>query len=91
MGSLLTRRSARWLDWTIADNEQGALAHQPPYGEYAIDLVETGQLVGLVGVVPSLMPFGLPGYRNCGTESTPFAVPEVGLFWAIGTAHQRRG
>jgi hypothetical protein len=36
------------------------------------------------------MPFGLPGYRNCGTESTPFAVHEVGLFWAIGTAHQRR-
>jgi RimJ/RimL family protein N-acetyltransferase len=83
---------ARWLDWTIADYEQRALVHQPPYGEYAVELVETGQLIGLVGLVPSLMPFGLlPGYRAHGVQNTPFAVPEVGLFWAIGTAHQRRG
>jgi RimJ/RimL family protein N-acetyltransferase len=83
---------ARWLDWTIADYEQRALVHQPPYGEYAVALVETGQLVGLVGLVPSLMPFGLlPGYRAHAVQNTPFAVPEVGLFWAIGSAHQRRG
>src|SRR5262249_37823021 len=75
---------ARWLDWTIADYKQRALVHQPPYGEYAVELVEAGRVIGLVGLVPSLMPFGLlPGDRAHGIENTPFAVPEVGLFWAI--------
>jgi RimJ/RimL family protein N-acetyltransferase len=83
---------AQWLNWTIADYEQRALLHQPPYGDYGVELVETGHLVGLVGLVPSLMPFGLlPGYRTRGIEPTPFAIAEVGLFWAIGTAHQRHG
>src|SRR4051794_28064949 len=83
---------ARWLDWIIADYEQRALLHQPPYGEYAVERTAGGQLVGLVGLVPSLMPFGLlPCYSAARIENTPFAIPEVGLFWAIGTAHQRRG
>ena len=83
---------ARWLSWTIADYEQRVLLRQPPYGDYGVELVETGQLVGLVGLVPTLMPFGqLPGYRTRGIEHTPFAIAEVGLFWAIATAHQRRG
>lgn len=82
----------RWLDWTIANYEQRALLHQAPYGDYAVELVDTGELVGLVGLVPSLMPFGLlPGYRSRGIEHTQFAIAEVGLFWAIATAHQRRG
>ena len=62
---------ARWLDWTIADDEQRARVHQPPDGEYAVELVESGQLVGLVGLVPTLMPFGLlPGYRKRGLRKS---------------------
>lgn len=63
---------ARWLEWTIADYER-ALVHQSPYGEYAVERAEAGQLVGLV---PSLMPFGLlPGYRAHGIENTPLPFP----------------
>jgi RimJ/RimL family protein N-acetyltransferase len=50
---------ARWLNWTVLDYEQRRLAHQPPYGDYAIVLKRTNQLVGLVGLVPSMMPFAL--------------------------------
>jgi RimJ/RimL family protein N-acetyltransferase len=49
---------------------------------------ESGRLVGLVGLVPSLGPFGLlpswpepgPGFRS-----------EVGLYWEVAPAHRRRG
>ena len=43
----------RWLTWAVA--APGALAdlHQPPYGERAMVLAATGELVGLVGLVPA--------------------------------------
>lgn len=79
---------ARWLQWTILDYEFRRRAHQPGYGEYAVARRDTDELVGLVGLVPSLMPFGLlPAYGRGGR----YAVPEVGLFWAIATPHQRQG
>jgi RimJ/RimL family protein N-acetyltransferase len=83
----------RWLDWTILDYEQRQRVHQPPYGEYVVELTHTGEVVGLVGLVPSLMPFGLLPYyaaRLLG-ESRAYGIPEVGLFWATASAHQRRG
>jgi RimJ/RimL family protein N-acetyltransferase len=84
---------ARWLDWTILDYEQRRRAHQPPYGEYAVEFTQTGQVVGLVGLVPALMPFGImPHHPAHGLDEAPaHSFPEVGLFWAISTAHQRRG
>ncbi|MDQ3454444.1 MAG: GNAT family N-acetyltransferase [Actinomycetota bacterium] len=79
---------ARWLDWTVLDYEFRRRAHQPGYGEYGVALRDTDELVGLVGLVPSLMPFGLlPAYGGRGA----LAVPEVGMFWAVATEHQRRG
>jgi Acetyltransferase (GNAT) domain len=82
-----------WLDWTMLDYEQRRRAHQPPYGEYAVELTRTGGVVGLVGLVPSLMPFGLLPYyaTHLLCEPNAYSFPEVGLFWAIATAHQRRG
>jgi ribosomal-protein-alanine N-acetyltransferase len=83
----------RWLDWTILDYEQRQRVHQPPYGEYAVELTHTGEVVGLVGLVPSLMPFGLLPYYTTHLLGEPRAYnfPEVGLFWATATEHQRRG
>jgi RimJ/RimL family protein N-acetyltransferase len=83
----------RWLDWTILDYEQRHRIHQPPYGEYAVELTHTRQVVSLVGLAPSLMPFGLLPYYTTHPLGEPCAhnIPEVGLFWATATAHQRRG
>jgi RimJ/RimL family protein N-acetyltransferase len=79
---------ARWLQWTVLDYEQRRLAHQPPYGEYAVALRNSGAVVGLVGLVPSLLPFEL--LATFGGDH-PYAVAEVGLFWAVASARQRRG
>jgi len=81
----------RWLEWTILSYEQLALLYQPPYGERAVTLQETGQLVGLVGFVPSLAPFEqLPAFAPAGSTSQR-ATPELGLYYAIAPAHQRQG
>jgi RimJ/RimL family protein N-acetyltransferase len=63
--------------------------HQPPYGDRAMVLKDTGRLVGAVGFVPSLGPFGqLPFFgRREGARFTP----EVGLFWAVDPEHRGRG
>jgi RimJ/RimL family protein N-acetyltransferase len=78
----------RWLRWTVSSYEQLAELRQPPYGERGIVLNESGRLVGLVGLVPSLGPFGrLPSWPERG----PRFRPEVGLYWAVAPAFRRRG
>lgn len=78
-----------WLEWTVRNYEQLALMYQPPYGERAVVLKESGRFVGLVGLVPLLAPFGqLPSFG--GVEGSRFSA-EVGLFWATTPALQRRG
>lgn len=77
----------RWFTWAVA--APGALAdlHQPPYGERAVVLAATGELVGLVGLVPSLGPFAqLDGAPPGGVWT-----PELGLYWALAPAHRGHG
>ncbi|MBZ0289253.1 MAG: GNAT family N-acetyltransferase [Anaerolineae bacterium] len=88
------RRS--WLEWTVRN--YGALAnlYQPPYGDRAIELKQTGAMIGAVGLVPGLAPFGLlPYYQNLGGEyangNTMRNFPEVGLFWALKRGYQGSG
>jgi [ribosomal protein S5]-alanine N-acetyltransferase len=80
-----------WLEWTVAGYHQLELLHQPPYGERAIALRSTGELVGLVGVVPAMGPFRqLPGFAD-GAGGVARFRPEVGLFWALAPAHRGNG
>jgi [ribosomal protein S5]-alanine N-acetyltransferase len=80
-----------WLEWTISGYHQLAQLNQPPYGERAIALRDTDQLVGLVGVVPSMGPFAqLPGFEPGSRGRSRFR-PEVGLFWALSPAHRGNG
>jgi len=87
----------RWLEWTVLGYEQYRRLYQPPYGEYGIVLKGTGELVGLVGLVPSLMPFALvPSYavgpgQPSGSAGHPYSLAEVGLFWAVADVHRRNG
>jgi [ribosomal protein S5]-alanine N-acetyltransferase len=78
----------RWLRWTALGYEQRAELRQPPYGERGVMLRESGRLVGLVGLVPSLGPFGLlPSWPEPGRLFRP----EVGLYWAVAPSYRRRG
>ena len=78
----------RWLQWTELSYEQLAGLMQPPYGDRAVVLRATGQVVGLAGLVPSLGPFGLlPSWPGSGDRLTP----EVGLFYAVDEQHRRQG
>ncbi len=78
----------RWLRWTALGYEQLAELRQPPYGERGLVLRESGRLVGLVGLVPSLGPFGLlPSWPEPGRRYRP----EVGLYWAVAPSQRRRG
>jgi RimJ/RimL family protein N-acetyltransferase len=75
------------FEYQVAADAGLDLLHQPPYGDRAIALKSTEEVVGSVGFVPALAPFGLlPSF-----ETTPHFTPEVGLFWALFPAHQGHG
>jgi RimJ/RimL family protein N-acetyltransferase len=82
-------RRRAWLEWTVRCYDELLALTQPPYGERAIALKDTGEFVGLVGLVPLLAPFGqLPAF---GATAGARFEPAVGMFWSIRPVHQRRG
>jgi RimJ/RimL family protein N-acetyltransferase len=79
-----------WLEWTAQTYGQLAALMQPPYGERAIALGTTGEVVGLVGLVPSFGPFDqIPGLGEA-TAPARFR-PEMGLYWALAPEHRGNG
>ncbi len=81
-----------WLEWTVRNYVALARLYQPLYGERAISLKETGELIGAVGLVPASGPYQrLPSFRKNGEPEDTFNQPEFGLFWAIDPSHQRKG
>ena len=46
-----------WLEWSALSARWLPAMNQPPYGDRAIVLRSTGELIGAVGYVPLLMPF----------------------------------
>lgn len=79
-----------WLRWTVLN--YGALADlkQPPYGDRAVVLRSTGDLVSALGLVPALMPFDrLPSFGS--NEASDRTQSQVGMFWATRSAHLNRG
>lgn len=79
----------RWLRWTVLGYEMFAMLEQPHYGERAITLKGTGELIGAVGVVPYIGSFGQVAAFDRHPDSP--ATAEVGLYWAVAPAYQRRG
>ena len=81
------------LAWRAATyRELGALM-QPAYGERAIVLRDSGALVGLCGLVPSMGPFGLleTWPRDPDDDSARRFLPAVGMYWMLDPAHRGRG
>lgn len=83
----------RWLAWTIASYDELDRLFQPPYGDRAVVFKQTGQVIGLVGYVPCLAPFGqLPSFRQVSDDPTRQSmIPEVGLYYAFDPAYRRQG
>ena len=86
---VLMKDRERWLQWTVLGYEMFAKLKQPHYGERAVVLKESGELIGAVGIVPYLDTFNRVTAFNR-ASNTP-ATAEVGLYWAITPAHQREG
>lgn len=83
---------AEWLQWAALNPVQLAKLHQPPYGDRAIVLKTTGELIGSCGYVPCLNAFGqLPGFSPEEEGSPVRYTPEFGLFYAISPRYRRQG
>ena len=82
-----------WLQWTVLNYTQLAKLRQPPYGDRAIILKSSEQLIGSCGFVPCLNAFEqLPGFATAELTQNPGSYStEFGLFYAISPAHQREG
>ena len=75
----------RWFTWAVAAPAALADLQQPPYGERAVMLTSTSEVIGLVGLVPSFGPFSQLDGSSPGGPWTP----ELGLYWALSP--ERRG
>lgn len=81
-----------WLRWQMAAYAGLAGLMQPPYGDRAIALRESGTIVGVVGLVPSFGPFRtLDSFGAGRTAGDRLFEPAMGLYWAVGPAHQGKG
>jgi RimJ/RimL family protein N-acetyltransferase len=78
-----------WLEWTVLGYDMFDMLDQPHYGERAIVLKKTGEIIGAVGIVPYLDTFNSVATFDRAPDDP--ATAEVGLFWGIDPAHQRQG
>lgn len=80
---------ASYVRWCALNMEWFSKMHQMPYGDRAIVLKATGQLIGSVGFVPLLDEYSrLPELESI---RTTYNTPEVGLYWVIDPQHQNKG
>ena len=77
----------RWLRWTLDSYRELAQLEQPPYADYALEERDSRQFVGSVGIVPTVVPWGVLH----GDAADPLLSPEIGLFWGILPGFRRRG
>ncbi|HEX6777973.1 MAG TPA: GNAT family protein [Ktedonobacterales bacterium] len=92
-GAKLLSERAQWLQWTILNYDELAKLYQPPYGDRAVVLKQSGQLIGACGYVPCLDAFEqLPSLHPPEQESGPaLNTPELGLFYAMSPSAQGQG
>lgn len=82
-----------WLEWAIMNERALAMMQQPPYGDRALVLQASGDLIGSVGLVPSYGPFDRLTYfrERISDPVSQLSTPEVGLFWVLDPAHRSQG
>ena len=91
LGARQTLEARRqWLQWSVLNYEQLAHLYQPPYGDRAIVLRGSGQLIGSCGLVPALILGTLPYFRSLSDKvDANRAFPEFGLYY--GLFREQRG
>ncbi len=78
-----------WLQWSILSQEWLPKLYQTPYGDRAVVLRTTNQVIGAVGYVPLRdVYWQIPELE---IPSRGYATTEVGLFWVIDPLHQKQG
>lgn len=83
------RERASYVQWCALNQQWFAKLHQMPYGDRAVVLQATGELIGSVGFVPLIDAYSqLPELEPVRTN---FNTPEVGLYWVIDPQHQNKG
>jgi RimJ/RimL family protein N-acetyltransferase len=92
-GGWTRQQRADWLEWSVRAYPALAQLYQPPYGDRAVVLRDSGSVIGAAGLVPVLAPLGqLPGWGwHPAGPAARLMVAEVGLYWAIDPRHQRQG
>jgi ribosomal-protein-alanine N-acetyltransferase len=78
-----------YIRWCSLNHRQLAMLYQPPYGDRAVVLKATNELIGSCGLVPVIDPVGVFPYF--GGQPGGYAQAEVGLLWTIGAAYQGQG
>lgn len=79
----------QFLEWASRNHTELAKLYQPPYGDRAITLKETGDFIGMCGFVPYISPFGQMPYF--GGQPNALETAEMGLMWAVSPQHQGNG
>lgn len=84
-----------WLEWTVRNYAELAKLYQPPLGDRAVVLKTSGEVIGAAGLAPALGPFHLlptfQAFSGGDQRGSGGMTLEIGLFWAIASAHQRQG
>ena len=88
-------RIGRYVDYNALAAVVLADLGQPPYGDRAVVLRSSGEVIGLAGVVPAWVPFNqlreVEAPQPADGATAAWDRPEVGLFYEIAPDHRRRG
>jgi RimJ/RimL family protein N-acetyltransferase len=79
----------QWLQWSIGSYAEHAQLNQPPYGDRAVTLLHTGEVIGATGFSPMFHPLSeiLQGKPAAAARW----LPEIGLYYALSSAHRGFG
>ena len=78
-----------WFDWSMMNYEAFASLYQPPWGDRAVTLADTGEVIGVVGYTTMFHPLTeiLEGKKSSEAKWQP----EMGLFWVVTPTHRGKG
>lgn len=91
-GPLSREQRQAYLVWAAANHTQLGNLYQPPFGDKAMVLAETGEVIGVCGLVPAFGPFGQFFTSSEGPgEQTGRQRVEIGLYYQVAREQQRQG